>query len=159
MAGKERPGGTLEATEPYQPTHPKALALYCSDGRFTNAVEELLHRLGHARVDTVTLPGGPALFNVWLAGFSDSDTIGRGTSFLIEGHRIEQAALIAHAGCGFYKARMGSATPQQIQEQQIADLRSAAQVIASRHPGIKVSLFYAVAGTRVSFYEVALLAT
>ena len=42
----------------FEATHPEALAVYCSDGRFTDAVEELLHHLGYTRLDTLTLPGG-----------------------------------------------------------------------------------------------------
>jgi hypothetical protein len=147
------------ATEPFEPAHPNVLALYCSDGRFTNSVEELLRHLGHPRVDTVTLPGGPALFNLWLSSFSESDAIGRGTSFLIEGHRIARVALLAHAGCGFYKARMPNRTPEQIHAQQLADLRSAGTVIAQRHPSVQVALYYALADEKVSFHEVFLLTT
>ena len=146
------------ATEAFEPSHPRALAVYCSDGRFTNAVEELLHRLGHPRVDTVTLPGGPALFNVWLAGFSDSDAITRGTSFLIEAHGIEQVALFAHEGCGFYKARMAGASAEQIREHQIADLRVSAGVLLQRHPRLKMRLYHAVAHKNVTFHEVPLSA-
>jgi len=146
---------TFVATEAFEPAHPKMLALYCSDGRFTNSVEELLHELGHRRVDTVTLPGGPALFNVWLAGFSESDAIQRGTSFLVEGHRIERVALFAHAGCGFYKARMPNQPPERIREQQVTDLRSAGVFLRQRHSSLRVTLYYAVADKTVSFHEVS----
>jgi hypothetical protein len=145
------------ATEPFQSAHPNVLALYCSDGRFTNSVEELLRHLGHPRVDTVTLPGGPALFNVWLASFSESDAISRGTSFLIEGHRIAGVALFAHAGCGFYRARMPNRTPEEVHAQQLVDLQNAGALILQRHPGVQVALYYAVADKTVSFREVPLL--
>jgi hypothetical protein len=58
-------------SEPYDRTHPAALAIYCSDGRFTRAVERLLKSLGHSRLDTMTLPGGPALLNPWPADLSE----------------------------------------------------------------------------------------
>jgi len=51
------------ASERFRPSHPSALAVYCSDGRFTRAVEQLLESKGCARVDTLTMPGGPALFS------------------------------------------------------------------------------------------------
>ena len=35
------------ALTPYHPSHPHVLAIYCSDGRFTDAVEELASHLGH----------------------------------------------------------------------------------------------------------------
>lgn len=31
--------------EKFEASHPDALAVYCSDGRFTDAVEELLHSM------------------------------------------------------------------------------------------------------------------
>ena len=60
---------------PYEPRHPKALAVYCSDGRFTQAVEELCHHLGHERLDTLTMPGGPALLNPWTASILEADQV------------------------------------------------------------------------------------
>ena len=59
---------------PFDASHPKALAIYCSDGRFTSAVEVLLEAVGHDRLDTMTLPGGPALLCTSAANLSEVDT-------------------------------------------------------------------------------------
>ena len=97
--------GVFTTTSGFDAEHPSTLALYCSDGRYTHPVEELLDHLGHARLDTLTLPGGPGLLSLTAAGFVELDATKRSASFLITGHRIRDVFLIAHAGCGYYRAR------------------------------------------------------
>ena len=75
--------------------HPTALAIYCSDGRFTSAVEDLCEGLGHERLDTMTLPGGPALLTHWPADLSEVHVFSRAADFLIEAHAISQTVLLA----------------------------------------------------------------
>jgi nitrogen regulatory protein PII-like uncharacterized protein len=125
------PSTTFRAVKPYEPSHPDAMAVYCSDGRFTDAVEELLHGLGHPRLDTMTLPGGPALFNAWLAGMSESMTVTAAARFLIEAHAIRRVILIAHEGCGFYKKHLPGAKPADVRKHQEEDLHRAAQALKS----------------------------
>jgi len=117
------------------------MAIYCSDGRFTDAVEELLHGLGHARLDTMTLAGGPALFNAWLAGMSESMTVSASARFLIEAHAIRRVILIAHEGCGFYRKHFPGGKPDDVRKHQEEDLRRAAQTLKSMP--IVTMLFYA----------------
>ena len=105
--------------------HPNALAVYCSDGRFTRAVESLLRKLGHDRLDTMTLPGGPALLNHGPADLSEVFIFSRATRFLIEAHKITQAVLLAHENCGFYRARFGRTAEDRIRKLQIEHLQAA----------------------------------
>ena len=143
------------AVEPFEAAHPDALAVYCSDGRFTNAVEELFRSLGHRRLDTVTMPGGPALFNVWLAGMSDSMAIGAAVRFLVEAHGIRRVILLAHEGCGFYRKHYGALGPEAIRSHQEDDLRQAARVLRQTHDSIDVLLYRAgVQNGRVLFTPV-----
>ena len=72
----------------YDPSYPTALAVWCSDGRFTKAVEDLLCGDGETRFDTLTLPGGPALFTGRSASPSDLDTTTTSAEFLISAHKI-----------------------------------------------------------------------
>jgi Putative carbonic anhydrase len=140
------------ALEPFEKSHPRALAIYCSDGRFTNAVEELLRTLGHARLDTLTMPGGPALFNAWLAGMSHSVALAESSRFLIESHGIRQVILIAHEGCGFYRKQYAGASGEQVRGHQEDDLRRAASVVRNAHPSVEVLLYRAqVEEGRVKF--------
>jgi carbonic anhydrase len=145
------------AKTPFHAEHPDALAIYCSDGRFTEAVEELVHASGHGRLDALTLPGGAALFEVTTADFSGLETMRRASSFLIEGHGIEAVFLVAHEGCGYYRARHAHADPKTILRQQVSDLRSAARWLLSTHAGLTVRLFLAAPdGARIVFRPMAL---
>jgi len=143
-------------SEAFDPGHPQALAVYCSDGRFTRAVEALLCKLGHDRLDTMTLPGGPALLCTSGANLSEVDTFTRAAHFLIEGHHIGHAVVIAHEGCGYYRNRYGRMAAAQIERLQHEHLQAAARVLLRRHPELTVERFYArVAESRVVFEESA----
>jgi hypothetical protein len=141
------------AAAPFIADHPPALAFYCSDGRFTEPVEELLRHLGHPRLDTLTLPGGGGLLNPTSASYADLDAARRAASFLIEAHAIRDAVLIAHAGCGYYRRRMAAGkTADQIVAAQRKDLQVAAETLRRAHPMLRTHLFFArVDGTRVAF--------
>jgi len=143
---------TFVAKHPFDVSHPDALAVYCSDGRFTEAIEELLRHLGHARLDTLTLPGGPALLELNSAGFSQLETSRTSSSFLIRGHGIKRVVLIAHEGCGYYKARHRFETPERVAAMQLVDLEAAGAWILSAHPGLEISMYYArTEGKQVGF--------
>lgn len=144
------------AASPYDPTHPKALAIYCSDGRFTEAVEQLGHELGHARIDTITLPGGPGLLNLLTSGFVDLDAMTRATTFLIRGHATEHVLLVAHEGCGHYRHRHVALTPDALRAVQLEDLALAAEALRHAHPRARVDTYFARphAG-RIAFEPVA----
>ena len=137
---------------PFDPAHPRALAVYCSDGRFTQPVEALLHHLGHDRLDTLTLPGGPGLLNLWAGSVLEADQLERAARFLIRGHGIEHAVLLAHAGCGYYRERMPGRPPAEVKASQLDDLRVAGRAMRSARPALTVALYYAsVEGSRVRF--------
>jgi carbonic anhydrase len=140
----------------FDPQHPSALAVYCSDGRFTRAVEALLRKLGHDRLDTMTLPGGPALLNHGPADLSEVFIFSRATRFLIEAHKIKHAVLLAHQNCGFYRARFGRLGDDRILTIQIEHLQAAARALTRQHPELTVACYYArVASEQVVFDEIA----
>jgi len=142
---------------PFAEEHPEALAVYCSDGRFTEAVEELLTSLGDRRIDTLTIPGGAALLHLWSAGHTEADTVRRAASFLIEAHRIVRVVLVAHAGCGYYRRRYPSLDDRAMAERQVLDLRRAAEWLAGRHRGLAVAAYLASPqGGRAVFHPVTL---
>jgi len=141
----------------FERDHPDALAIYCSDGRFTEAVEQLLRHVGHPRLDTLTMPGGAALYNYLSAGFADHDALSRAATFLVRGHRIKRVVLLAHEGCGYYRARALGKTDEQIAKQQLADLRFAARLLKDGNSELDVRLFFAKPHMgRVIFESVAL---
>jgi hypothetical protein len=134
--------GPYVSTSPFDPKHPKALAVYCSDGRFTEAVEELLHHLGHERLDTLTLPGGPGLLNFWAGSLLEADQLERAARFLIQGHALDHVVLLAHEGCGYYKTRFPGRPAAEVKASQLEDLRVAGRALRAARSGIRVVLYY-----------------
>lgn len=129
---------------PYDHSHPDTLALYCSDGRFTRAVEELAGHLGHPRVDVMCLPGGPGLLDSWTSSsVLETHLVADAASFLVVGHHIRTVLLVAHEGCGFYARRYPDLQPDARRATQEADLARAAALVRSRHPEADVRTFYA----------------
>ncbi len=148
------------AKVPFDPIHPKALAIYCSDGRFTNAVEELLAAAGHSRLDVLTIPGGPGLFNLYSTGFVEREAARNAANFLIEGHKIQEVFLIAHQGCGWYQSKMPHQEPGKIGAAQAHDLRVASELLLERYPSLAIRRYLAqVKAERVIFHEVPATAT
>jgi carbonic anhydrase len=144
----------FRATTKYEASHPSALAVYCSDGRFTESVEELFRHLGHSRLDTLTLPGGPGLLDSGTSSLFMSHDIAKSALFLIEGHKLKHVVLIAHEGCGYYRQRY-QYSPGTIRERQLADLRSAAKALRQPYLHLRIDTFYAsIAGDRIAFEPV-----
>ena len=137
----------------YEEGYPDALAVYCSDGRFTQAVDELLEKLGHPRLDTLTIPGGPGLLNHKTCGYSDCDTFSRSAEFLIREHHITTVVLLAHRGCGFYGRKFPDLAPEQIEKRQRADLLHAMRELCETHPRLRAFAFIAVPSGRDVRFE------
>jgi hypothetical protein len=142
--------GGFQSRAAFRAEHPSALAVYCSDGRFTDAIEELLHAMGHERLDTLTMPGGAALLHPFSARLIEHEALVGASRFLIVGHGITHTVLIAHAGCGYYRARYAGEEPERLEQRQREDLRGARAKLMAEHAGMKVDLFYArpVGGVR-----------
>jgi hypothetical protein len=86
------------------------------------------------------------------ASFGALETVRSAASFLIRGHAIKHAVLLAHQGCGYYKDKFRLDSPEFMQHRQATDLRAAARWVASHHAGVKVSAFYArVDGEQIRF--------
>ena len=132
-------------SDDYDPDHPKALALYCSDGRFTRGVERLVRHLGFERLDTLTMPGGPALLDTKSASLVEANAVRASVSFLVRGHELEEILLVAHEGCGYYRRRYALQTAEQIKAQQLVDLAAAAAWATRAHAGLRVDTYYASA--------------
>lgn len=141
----------FRAPVPFEERHPDALALYCSDGRFTEAVESLLRELGFPRLDTLTIPGGPANLSIATASLGTFDVVRHALSFLVVGHSIAHIVLVAHEGCGYYRARHPYESPEAMHRRQFNDLEAAAKWIRGEHPKVNVYKFLARRGDQVTF--------
>lgn len=139
----------------YDAKHPTAIAVYCSDGRITAAVAELLAHLGHPRLDTLTIPGGPGLLNHRTSGFSDCDTFTKSAEFLVREHHIVTAVLLAHEGCGYYARRFPDLDKAHVEERQKADLRLALTDLTATHPRLVARGYFSrIVDGKVQFDEV-----
>jgi hypothetical protein len=135
--------GLFRAKAHFDKQHPAALAMWCSDGRFTQAVEELLASLGEERLDTLTLPGGPALLDVTSAAMGALDVMREAASFLIKAHATRTVVLVAHAECGYYRNRYRYEGAEAMRRRQLADIRGAARWLTTNHTGLTVRCFFA----------------
>lgn len=119
-----------------------AAAVYCSDGRFGEQMDEFLHEgLGLPRYDRVAMPGGAACLAGHTIAFHDQYALERQLGFLITQHALTRVVLIAHEGCGFYRdVWLGLRTMEQ---QQRLDLDRAAKLIAETSPGVEVECYFA----------------
>jgi hypothetical protein len=138
---------------PFDPNRVGAAAVYCSDGRFGEQMDEFLHEgLVLPRYDRVAIPGGAAC----LAGRTNSPfwqktALEEQLSFLIREHALRQVVLIAHDGCAFYKDLWGHGW-RAVERQQAQDLATAAACIRFWNAGVEIEGYFArkVAG-RVAF--------
>ncbi len=96
----------------------EALAIYCSDGRFTGQCEQFIRaHLGIERCDQLVVPGGPAALiepDARHAAFESA-------KFLIRAHDLPRVVLIMHEDCGYY-AHLRELTGDAQRRAQQADL-------------------------------------
>src|SRR5688500_17916340 len=114
------------AKSPFNEDRMPAAAVYCSDGRYGEQMDEFLHRsLRLPRYDRVAVPGGAACLAEHMHAYAENSGVERQLRFLIESHELQRVVLIAHQDCGFYKrAWLGG---RKLIEQQHADLQKAAE--------------------------------
>jgi len=120
-----------------------AAAVYCSDGRYGEQMDEFLHvGLGLPRYDRVALPGGAAcLAGHLVKAYYDKVALERQLEFLISAHSLTRVVLIAHQGCGFYKDVWTNGA--SVEQQQMDDLRAAAKLIATSNRQVAVETYFA----------------
>src|SRR5439155_519320 len=74
-----------------------AAAIYCSDGRFGEQMDEFLHHgLSLPRYDRLALPGGAACLAGHSATYYEKSALARQLRFLIDIHGLRKIILIAH---------------------------------------------------------------
>jgi hypothetical protein len=138
----------------WNPDRIRALAVYCSDGRWGEAFDEFCHdSLGLPRYDRFAVPGGPAwlaLRHVALLGpyGAARDQL----HFLVRAHALERIILITHYGCALYGELLGR-DPDGCLPDQKEDLRTAATTLRGWFAGLQVEAYVAMReGERVSFH-------
>jgi hypothetical protein len=121
----------------------RAAAVYCSDGRFGEQVDDFLNNaLKLPRYDRLAVPGGAACLAGHLFAYREEWALIEQVQFLIRAHGLERLVLIAHQDCAFYAQQMRiSAEPLETRQRE--DLQTAAQRIRSFAPSLLVDIFFA----------------
>jgi hypothetical protein len=151
---------TFVASEAWNDRRIRALAMYCSDGRWGDAFDELCHcRLHIPRYDRFALPGGPA----WLTERPASGVSGANLqahaaweqlALLVRAHEIQRIVLISHYGCAYYLHRLDRDADGCLPF-QIEDLKRAADAVQLHFPHVCVESFMAMRDdSRMSFHRV-----
>jgi len=127
---------------PFDERRVGAAAVYCSDGRFGEQMDEFLHeQLRLPRYDRLAVPGGAACLAGHALFHYERAALERQLRFLVDAHGLRRVVLIAHQDCAFYRDLwLGGRT---LADQQAIDLENAADQIRSWCPGIAVEAYYA----------------
>ena len=130
------------STVPWDEQRVGAAAIYCSDGRFGEQMDEFLHNsLGLPRYDRVAVPGGAGCLAGHLMVYHEAQALDRQLSFLITSHALTRIVMIAHENCGFYKSLW--LTEGSIEKQQAVDMKKVADLLRQQHPKIGVEAYFA----------------
>jgi hypothetical protein len=141
----------FQSSHPFEHTRIAAAAVYCSDGRFGEQMDEFLHEgLKLPRYDRLAIPGGAACLAGHVKGFHEKSAVERQLGFLIREHGLKKVVLIAHDGCAYYKDVWTGM--QSTIEQQAEDLKRATDYIRLWNSGVEISSYFArKSGDRISF--------
>jgi hypothetical protein len=138
--GPRLPVPAYHAIERWHPERIGAMAIYCSDGRWGEAMDEFCHRhLQIPRYDRWAVPGGPA----WVAAREPDDAVRDQLDFLVHAHELERMVLISHYGCAWYGHQLGR-SPDECLAVQGADLETAAAALREWYTGMQVEMYLAV---------------
>lgn len=138
--GPRLPVPAYHAIERWHPERIGAMAIYCSDGRWGEAMDEFCHRhLQIPRYDRWAVPGGPA----WVASREPDDAVRVQLDFLVQAHELERLVLISHYGCAWYGHQLGR-SPDECLAAQGADLDTAAAALREWYAAIQVEAYLAV---------------
>ena len=120
-----------------------AAAVYCSDGRFGEQFDDLLHNaLQLPRYDRLAVPGGAACLARHFATYREEDGVIEQLRFLVRVHGIEQVVLIAHENCAFYSERL-NVSPLQLEAQQREDIHKAVSRVRMLSHSLTIRAFFA----------------
>ena len=141
QVGKNDP--VFRSPLPFDVNRIRAAAVYCSDGRFGDQFDDLLHHGLHLpRYDRLAVPGGAACLAYHFATYREEAAVLEQLRFLIGAHGLEQVILIAHENCAFYTERL-NVSPLQLEVQQREDMKKAIQRVRLLSGELTVRAYFA----------------
>lgn len=137
---------------PYDAARIYAAAVYCSDGRIGDHVDDFLHNgLGLPRYDRVACPGGPVALSGRFQAFWDARGVEEQLRFLAQVHDVKTVVLITHVNCAYYLKRL-SISPDRLEAAQREDLAKATATVQRLMPTATVKRYMAaLSGTEIRF--------
>jgi hypothetical protein len=128
---------------PYDTERIGAAAVYCSDGRFGEQVDDLVfNALKLPRYDRLAVPGGAACLAGHFNAYREEEGVAEQLRFLLDVHAVKRVILIAHEGCAYYTEWLRVA-PLQLEARQHEDLEKAIRRVSRFGVGIEVTAFFA----------------
>lgn len=133
---------TFTSRVPFDERRVQAAAIYCSDGRFGEQMDEFLHEGLHLpRYDRVAAPGGAACLAGHAMTYYEQTAMESEVEFLVREHGLRRIVLIAHDGCAFYKSLWHGL--ESVEAQQSHDLKKAVERITLWQPGLQIEAYFA----------------
>src|SRR5690606_37714832 len=82
---------------PFSANRVRAAAVYCSDGRFGEQVDQLLHDgLDLPCYDRLAVPGGAACLAGHFSAYREEEAVLEQLRFLVTIHKLQRLVLVAH---------------------------------------------------------------
>lgn len=144
-----------ESPIPFDINRIGAAAVYCSDGRFGEQVDDLLmNTLKLPRYDRLVVPGGAACLAGHFTAYREEEGVAEQLRFLLQVHEVRQVILVAHQDCAYYTQWL-HVPPLQLEARQREDLGKAVRHVKRFGIDLEVSAYFARRqGDRVSFERV-----
>ena len=142
----------FESSLDFDPNRVRAVAVYCSDGRFCEQVDELLHQnLQLPRYDRLAVPGGAACLAGHFETYREEEAIVEQLQFLLTVHQVRRVVLIAHDGCAYYSERLRVSALQR-ESKQRDDMLKAIRRVRTLDFDLDVQAYFArLDGSKVRF--------
>lgn len=146
---------TYDSPIAYEGERIHAAAIYCSDGRIGEQIDDFLHNgFGLPRYDRLACPGGPVALAGRLASFWECRGVEEQLRFLLRVHDVRQVVLVAHLPCAYYVRRLEIAE-DKLEAELRHDLEYAVAAVRRAGPGLEVAAFLAwLDGSRLRFEKV-----
>ncbi|HTI51540.1 MAG TPA: carbonic anhydrase, partial [Planctomycetaceae bacterium] len=152
---REMPESQHFSPIPFDAHRIRAAAVYCSDGRFGEQIDDLLHKtLQLPRYDRLAIPGGAACLAGHFNAYREEEGVAEQLRFLLTVHEVRRVILVAHQDCAYYTQWL-RISPLQLESRQREDLVRAIRRVKRFGIDLDVQAYFARRqGDRVSFERV-----